>query len=90
MRPYGLEDLTMMRALGPNDIDRLVSIRGIVIRCTDVIPEMREAQFKCAACSFFARAQIDRGKIDEPDFCTNCKTKGSFELIHNRCIFGDK
>lgn len=90
VRPHGLSDVTLMRALGPNDIDRLVTIRGIVIRCTDVIPEMREAQFKCAACQYFYKTPIDRGRIDEPDTCQNCKSKGSFELIHNRCIFGDK
>jgi DNA replication licensing factor MCM4 len=90
VRPFNLAQTQLMRSLGPNDIDRLVTIKGIVIRCTDVIPEMREATFKCHSCGFFSRHMIDRGRVEEPQVCTNCKTKGSFELIHNRCVFGDK
>lgn len=33
---------------------------------------------------------IERGVIEEPSACANCKATGAMELIHNRCSFADK
>ena len=32
------------------DIDKLVSVKGMVIRCSSIIPEIKEAFFKCLVC----------------------------------------
>lgn len=40
-----------MRDLDPSHIDKLISIKGIVIRNSDVIPDMKEASFKCYKCN---------------------------------------
>jgi DNA replication licensing factor MCM4 len=58
-----------MRDLDPSHIDKLISIKGIVIRCSDVIPEMKEASFKCFKCNYTHSEFIQRGKILEPDVC---------------------
>lgn len=79
-----------MRALNPEDIDQLLSICGMVIRTSNVIPEMREAFFKCTICSFYTTVELDRGRIPEPTLCTNCNTNHCFQLIHNRSQFTDK
>jgi DNA replication licensing factor MCM4 len=47
VRVSQLRDETKIRNLGPNDIDRLIALRGMVIRVSDIIPEMRQATFKC-------------------------------------------
>lgn len=36
------------------------------------------------------QVSIDRGRIDEPTTCQNCRMKHSMEIIHNRCMFSDK
>lgn len=72
------------------DIDKLVSLTGMVIRSSLIMPEMRSAYFSCNTCSFHVQVEIDRGRIAEPTVCTSCNTAHSFELIHNRSLFADK
>ena len=72
------------------DIDQLITISGMVIRTSNIIPEMREAFFKCHVCSFTTTVEIDRGRIQEPTLCTHCNTTHTFTLIHNRSQFSDK
>lgn len=79
-----------MRDLEPKHIDKLVSIKGIVIRCSDVVPEMKEACFKCFKCHNEYRTFIQRGRIEEPDTCNHCKNKYTYQLVHNSCYFSDK
>lgn len=62
----------------------------MVIRTSNLMPEMREAFFKCIVCSFTTSVEIDRGRITEPTLCTNCNTNHCFTLIHNRSQFTDK
>ncbi|XP_055919895.1 DNA replication licensing factor MCM4 [Eupeodes corollae] len=90
VRPFNAEKTRSMRALNPEDIDQLISISGMVIRSSNIVPEMREAFFKCIICSFYTTVEIDRGRIAEPTLCTNCNTNHCFQLIHNRSQFTDK
>ena len=90
--PFGLDKSVNMRELDPADIDKLVSIKGLVIRTTPVIPDMKEAFFKCTVCDNTMYTSIDRGKIAEPTQCPReaCKSKDCMLIVHNRCIFADK
>lgn len=90
--PFGLDKTINMRDLDPADIDKLISVKGLVIRTTPVIPDMKEAFFKCTVCNHTLYVAIDRGKIAEPTECPRqaCKSKDSMEIIHNRCTFADK
>jgi DNA replication licensing factor MCM4 len=90
--PFGMEGVINMRDLDPNDIDKLISIKGLVIRTTPVIPDMKEAFFKCAVCGDTRWAGLDRGKIKEPTVCKRqiCGSKNSMEIVHNRSMFADK
>lgn len=90
VRPFNAEKTKNMRLLNPEDIDQLISISGMVIRSSNIIPEMREAFFRCSVCSFTASVEIDRGRIAEPTICSNCSTDHAFSLIHNRSQFTDK
>lgn len=89
---FGLDKSINMRDLDPADLDRLISIKGLVIRTTPVIPDMKEAFFKCTVCNQTVLVAIDRGKIAEPSECPRqaCKSKDSMEIVHNRCVFADK
>ncbi|XP_076061551.1 disc proliferation abnormal [Oratosquilla oratoria] len=90
VRPFNAYKTKNMRGLNPEDIDQLITISGMVIRTSNIIPEMREAFFKCNVCSFSTTVEIDRGRIAEPTLCTHCNTRHSFTLIHNRSQFSDK
>jgi len=90
VRPFGLRKHHRIRDLDPSHIDKLVSIKGIVIRNSDVIPEMKEAAFKCYKCGLVKTEFISRGRVLEPDSCDNCKLRYTFQLAHNSCFFSDK
>jgi DNA replication licensing factor MCM4 len=92
VRPWGLDKSINLRDLNPSDMDKLVSIKGLVIRATPVIPDMKEAFFKCSVCGHSVTMSLDRGKIREPTECprARCKSKNSMQILHNRCIFEDK
>ncbi|CAH1110040.1 unnamed protein product [Psylliodes chrysocephalus] len=90
VRPFNAEKTKNMRSLNPEDIDQLITISGMVIRTSNIMPEMREAFFKCIVCQFFVNVEIDRGRITEPTLCSSCNTNHTFTLIHNRSQFTDK
>ena len=50
VRPFNLRKVYQVRDLDPTHIDKLITIKGIVIRNSDVIPEMKSASFKCYRC----------------------------------------
>lgn len=90
VRTFNLMELKSMRDLNPTDLDRLIAVKGMITRSGGVLPDLKEGFFRCAVCAAEVRVQIDRGRISEPAICDNCNTRGSMELIHNRCWFADK
>ncbi|DAZ92925.1 TPA: hypothetical protein N0F65_001081 [Lagenidium giganteum] len=90
VRPFNLSDLAPMRNLNPSDIDQLVCMKGMVTRVSSIIPDLKEAFFRCTICHQTAQVELDRGRIEEPTFCQRCNTRHCMEMIHNRCVFTDK
>ncbi|CAI5730225.1 unnamed protein product [Hyaloperonospora brassicae] len=90
VRPFNLLDLSPMRHLNPSDIDQLVCLKGMVTRCSGVLPDLKEAFFRCAICHATTQVALDRGRIEEPTSCERCSSRMSMEMIHNRCAFTDK
>lgn len=90
VRPFNAEKTKHMRDLSPEDIDKLITISGMVIRASNIIPEMRESFFRCNICHHNTVVEVDRGRIAEPSLCPNCNTKFSYTIVHNRCKFSDK
>jgi DNA replication licensing factor MCM4 len=92
VRPFGLDKTINLRDLNPNDMDKLVSIKGLVIRTTPVIPDMKDAFFRCSVCHHTVKVDIDRGKIAEPTRCPRevCSSNNSMQIVHNRSGFADK
>ncbi|CAG8507352.1 1792_t:CDS:10, partial [Acaulospora colombiana] len=79
VRPFNLGKSTNMRELNPSDIDKIVSVKGLLIRTSPIIPEM-------------SAVEVDRGKIDEPSKCRrrDCNSSSTMTLIHNRSSFKDR
>ncbi|GAB7347599.1 hypothetical protein MBLNU459_g4477t1 [Dothideomycetes sp. NU459] len=92
IRPFGLDKTINLRELNPGDMDKMVSIKGLVIRTTPIIPDMKEAFFRCSVCHHTVKVDIDRGKIAEPTVCPRgvCASPNSMQIVHNRCGFANK
>lgn len=93
VRPYNINIVAKgMRELNPNDIDKLVSVKGLVLRATAIIPDMKVALFKCNACGHTVAVELDRGVLSEPSKCPRevCGQTNSMALVHNRSSFCDK
>nr|XP_002123450.1 DNA replication licensing factor MCM4 [Ciona intestinalis] len=90
VKPFNAERTKNMRNLNPEDIDQLITIYGMVIQSSSLIPEMREGFFRCNVCNHEVTVEIERGRIAEPSICDRCKTTHSMSLIHNRSLFTDR
>jgi DNA replication licensing factor MCM4 len=90
VRPHNLKKHYRIRELGPESIDKMVTLRGIIIRNGDVVPEMKQAAFQCNACGHKEEKFIERGRVIEPIECTHCRAKHQFVIQHNMCLFSDK
>ena len=94
VRTFNLKVTRAMRDLNPSDIDKLVAVRGMVTRCSSVIPDLKMAYFKCLVCGNAPDLTfVDRGRVNEPPLkCRNdaCEALGTMTLVHNRCVFANK
>jgi len=90
VRPFNVVKTSTLRELNPEHINQLKTISGMVIRCSNLIPEMREAFFECSVCYSTMTVEVDRGRIPEPSHCDHCNTNHSYNLVHNRSQFIDK
>ncbi|XP_058079243.1 DNA replication licensing factor MCM4 [Magnolia sinica] len=92
-RIFNLRSSVSMRNLNPSDIEKMVSVKGMIIRSSSIIPEIREAIFRCLVCGYFSDPiVVDRGRVNEPTRCgrQECLAQNSMTLVHNRCRFADK
>ncbi len=90
VRTFGLRESVRMRSLNPEHVETLLCVKGMVVRCSSIIPDLKQAFFRCFVCNAVAEVGIDRGRIEEPSSCPACQTLAAMELIHNRCGFTDK
>lgn len=37
-----------------SDVEKMVSLKGMIIRCSSIIPEIREAVFRCLVCGYYS------------------------------------
>jgi len=86
------KDHKIMRSMNPSDIEHLISLKGIVIRCSDLMPDMMKALFRCSVedCKHEVEVHLNHWNIEEPKRCEGCGASHSFEIIHNECTFADR
>lgn len=88
-RPFNLAPKPM-RNLDPEDIDTLVTIKGMIIRASSVMPDMHVGFFECIECKDTQTSRVSDGRIMEPAKCNRCQLNNSMAMIHNRCVYIDK
>lgn len=63
-RIFNLKSSTSVRNLNPSDIEKMVSLKGMIIRCSSIISEIREATFRCLVCGYYSEPiVVDRGNV---------------------------
>ncbi len=89
IRFTNLPKKTAIRDIRAEDINRFISIEGILRKTTEVRPRIVEAVFKCPAGHFTKKMQ-KYGRFTEPDGCaTDGCTFKKLDLIPKRSTFTD-
>ncbi|MEM3736546.1 MAG: minichromosome maintenance protein MCM [Candidatus Bathyarchaeia archaeon] len=90
VRFKNLLEPTSLRKICSDQIDRLVSFDGIVIRATPVRPLLVEAAFKCRCGETIFKHQ-EGPFVRPPSRCENpsCRRERGFELIVEKSMFMD-
>lgn len=86
------KDVKIMRLLSPADIERLFSVKGIVIRASDLAPDMNSATYRCmhGDCKNEVEVPLNHWTIEEPRHCEKCGMNSTFQIVHNDCKFIDR
>lgn len=89
IRPFNFGEPLVIRDIDTRRIDKIVSVSGMVVRTSHVIPEVRRAVYFCVKCT--RRVSVDSigNVINEPSTC-DCGEKYVFELRHNEGEYADK
>lgn len=79
-----------VREIRADQINKFLSVEGILRKTTDVRPRILEGVFQCRSCRKLTGPVTQTyGQFQEPDFCPNCERKTRMDLIINRSRFID-
>lgn len=69
--------LTPLRSLKSNVVGKFMSIRGNVIRTSEIKPLVTEMEFSCSQCGCFFTQLFPDGRFNPPTSCknTNCESR---------------
>ena len=70
-------------------IGKLVSVKGIVRKATDVRPKVTEAAFECQRCGTMTYIPQSDGGFQEPHECQGCERQGPFRVNFDQSEFVD-
>ncbi|KAL1833834.1 hypothetical protein ACET3Z_003485 [Daucus carota] len=88
---YNLPMLKRLRELSTSEIGKLVAVRGVVTRTSEVRPELLQGTFKCLECATIIKNVEQQFKYTEPSICMNpmCSKGKSFALLRQDSKFAD-
>jgi replicative DNA helicase Mcm len=91
VRLRDLSDSVDIRDIRVHDdhIGRMVEVRGIVRKATDVRPKVVEAAFECQRCGTMTYIPQSDGSFQEPHECQGCERQGPFRVNHDQSEFVD-
>lgn len=78
-----------IRDIRAQNMNRLVQVRGIVRKATDVRPKIEEAAFECQLCGTLNRIPQSTGDFQEPHECQGCERQGPFQVNFDQSEFVD-
>ncbi len=91
LRIINVPEKVPIREIRSSHIGRLISVEGLVKRCTDVRPKVKTALFRCDSCTEPIRVEQEGLSFREPVICPSCNSnrKGGFTFLPNDSIFSD-
>ncbi|WP_418285603.1 minichromosome maintenance protein MCM [Halorubrum sp. DTA46] len=91
VRIENLPDSIDIRGIRVHDdhIGKLVSVKGIVRKATDVRPKVTEAAFECQRCGTMTYIPQSDGGFQEPHECQGCERQGPFRVNFDQSEFID-
>lgn len=63
VRPHSLTQISKIRNLDPEQIESLVTVRGMVLKVGGVIPEIKLAHYMCQSCMQSVEVGVERGRV---------------------------
>lgn len=81
VRPFNIERHVNLREMSPSQVDQLISVKGLVIRSTSILPDMRTAFFKCVSCDFSQTVDNIKGKVAEPQKCPRTECNALHSMV---------
>ncbi|OHT08484.1 MCM2/3/5 family protein [Tritrichomonas foetus] len=89
-RMFNLMKTTTIRDLEPSDIDKLVSVRGMVTRTSSVIPDLTDAALRCRQCNHIEMIPVTHGAATDPGKCVACGGTNTYDIDHALGRFTDR
>ncbi|KAL0221149.1 hypothetical protein RCL1_001003 [Eukaryota sp. TZLM3-RCL] len=86
VRPFNLlpSESRSLRSVDPSDLDKFISLVGMVTRVSSVIPEPHSAFFQCSLCSFGVFIPISSNShFEAPTSCQFCNRRHCLRIVHN-------
>jgi len=80
---------TGIRSIRSDDVNKLISVEGIVRKATDVLPKVLEAAFECQRCGTLTNVEQTGQEFSEPHQCRGCERQGPFQLLEDQSDFVD-
>jgi replicative DNA helicase Mcm len=87
VRLRNLPDRIPLRVVGSEQIGRLSSIDGILVRATPVKPLLVKAVFKCRCGATTQPIDQSGTTLVRPGECPSCKRRGPFEVVLEDSVF---
>lgn len=89
VRVYDLPKTTEIRDIRAHHCGKLVSIRGIIRKATNVRPKIQQAAFECQRCGSLTRIPQTGGDFHPPHECQGCERQGPFRINFDQSEFVD-
>lgn len=89
IRLFNIGKKVNIRNFDPSDIDKIIKLKGMVIRTSGVIPELNKAVFECIKCKNCMEVESIKNVINQPISC-KCGGRFTFEIKHNKGFYDDK
>jgi len=77
----------LVRAIGANQLGKLIAVEGVVRQITTVMPKLKEAVWKCRHCGNTYKKIQDSQQLKMPSFC-ECRHR-DFDLVPEQSEFVD-
>lgn len=89
VRISGYKPKTGIREIRSEDVNKLISVEGIVRKATEVRPKVLDAAFECQRCGTLTTVRQKSSDLTEPYECQGCERKGPYELVYDQSQFVD-